>query len=75
MLPVVTITRDHQETQRMSKTPNHQADIKNGNWGTNGTNKTWDKAQGNKGKQMDPNWTPPPAGSAGSANKRNGQKK
>jgi hypothetical protein len=34
---------------------NHQADIKNPNEGTSGTNKTWDKAQGNKGKQMNPN--------------------
>lgn len=58
----------------MSKTPNHNADIKNGNRGTSGTNKTWDKAQGNKGKQMNPDWTPPPPGSASSANKGNGQK-
>lgn len=36
----------------MGKKPNHQADIKNGNWGTPGTNVTWDKAQGNRGKQL-----------------------
>ena len=34
---------------------NHQADIKNPNKETSGTNNTWDKAQGNKGKQMNPN--------------------
>ena len=34
---------------------NPQADIKNPNKGTSGTNKTWDKAQGNKGKQINPN--------------------
>ena len=37
----------------MSK--NNQADIKNANKGSNGTNKTWDKAQGNKGQQQNPN--------------------
>ena len=34
---------------------NHNADIKNANKGTDGTNKTYDKAQGNRGKQMNPN--------------------
>ena len=38
----------------MSK-PNHEADIKNSNKGTNGTNKTYDKNQGNTGKQQNPN--------------------
>lgn len=42
----------------MSKTPNHEADIQNGNWGTPGTNITWDKAQGNRGKQLNPNQQP-----------------
>ena len=42
----------------MSKQPNHESDIKNGNWGTPGTNKTWDQAQGNRGKQMNPNQPP-----------------
>lgn len=37
------------------KRPNPQADIKNANRGTSGTNPTYDKAQGNRGKQMDPN--------------------
>lgn len=46
----------------MSKKPNHQADIRNPNHGTNGTNETWDKAQGNRGKQLDPSWTPPSGG-------------
>ena len=32
--------------------PNHQADIKNKNKGTPGTNKTYDQAQGNRGKQI-----------------------
>lgn len=45
----------------MSKTkkPNHQADIQNKNKGTSGTNKTLDKSQGNRGKQMDPKRNPP----------------
>jgi len=34
---------------------NHNADIKNPNKGTPGTNTTYDKAQGNRGKQMNPN--------------------
>ena len=37
----------------MSK--NHQADIKNANKGTNGTNSSYDKSQGNTGKQQNPN--------------------
>lgn len=36
---------------------NHNADIKNSNKGTNGTNKTYDKNQGNRGTQMDKNNT------------------
>ena len=36
----------------MSKQKNHQADIKNGNKGTSGTNKTYDKNQGNRGRQI-----------------------
>jgi len=32
---------------------NHEADIKNKNKGTKGTNLTFDKAQGNRGKQME----------------------
>ena len=39
----------------MSKKPNHNADIKNPNKGTISTNKTYDKNQGNKGKQQNPN--------------------
>lgn len=39
----------------MSKKRNHQADIKNPNKGTKGTNPTWDKAQGNRGKQLSEN--------------------
>ncbi len=39
----------------MAKKSNHQADIKNPNKGTSGTNKTLDKNQGNRGKQMNPN--------------------
>lgn len=34
---------------------NHEADIKNPNKGNTGTNKTWDKSQGNRGKQLNPN--------------------
>lgn len=39
----------------MSKKSNHRADIKNGNKGTPGTNITYDKNQGNRGKQINPN--------------------
>lgn len=35
--------------------PNHNADIKNVNKGTSGTNITWDKLNGNKGAQLNPN--------------------
>ena len=38
----------------MSK-QNHEADIKNPNKGTPSTNKTYDKNQGNRGKQLNPN--------------------
>lgn len=34
------------------KKSNHNADIKNANKGTSGTNKTYDKNQGNRGKQI-----------------------
>ena len=34
--------------------PNHQADIKNANRGTPGTNTTYDQNQGNRGKQINP---------------------
>jgi len=39
----------------MAKKSNHEADIKNPNTGTSGTNKTYDKSQGNRGKQLNPN--------------------
>jgi hypothetical protein len=39
----------------MSKKSNQQADIKNRNSGTKGTNVTYDKSQGNRGKQLNPN--------------------
>ena len=32
--------------------PNHEADIKNKNKGTSGTNKTYDKNQENRGRQI-----------------------
>lgn len=37
------------------KQKNHEADIKNPNKGTSGTNETYDKNQGNRGKQLNPN--------------------
>ena len=37
-----------------NKKPNHDADISNPNKGTKGTNPTYDKNQGNRGKQLDP---------------------
>lgn len=39
----------------MSKKSNHEADIGNANKGTSGTNTTYDKNQGNRGKQLNPN--------------------
>jgi hypothetical protein len=39
----------------MTKQSNHEADIKNPNKGTSGTNETYDKNQGNRGKQLNPN--------------------
>lgn len=41
----------------MSKKSNHEADIVNANKGTDGTNSTYDKSQGNHGKQLNPNQT------------------
>jgi len=46
---------------------NHPADIKNANKGTPGTNRTYDKNQGNRGKQL--NTTP------NDANQKGGKKK
>lgn len=40
--------------------PNHEADIQNPNKGTPGTNTTYDKNQGNRGKQLNPNQQPRP---------------
>ncbi len=37
---------------------NHPADIQNANKGTNGTNITYDKNQGNRGNQLNPNHAP-----------------
>ena len=31
---------------------NDESDQKNGNWGTPGTNKTWDKVQANRNRQL-----------------------
>jgi hypothetical protein len=39
----------------MSKKSNHRSDIKNPNKGTPGTNVTYDKNQGNRGTQLNPN--------------------
>ena len=39
----------------MTKKTNNNADIKNPNTGTKGTNTTYDKNQGNRGKQLNPN--------------------
>lgn len=39
----------------MARQSNHNADIRNPNQGTPGTNMTWDKAQGNRGAQLNPN--------------------
>ena len=42
-------------TRKPNKGANHEADIKNANKGTKGTNITYDKNQGNRGKQKNPN--------------------
>ena len=34
---------------------NQKGDVKNPNKGTKGTNKTYDKSQGNRGKLLNPN--------------------
>ncbi len=39
----------------MAKKTNHNSDIQNRNKGTKGTNSTYDKNQGNRGKQKNPN--------------------
>jgi hypothetical protein len=39
----------------MNKKTNRNADIVNPNKGTKGTNSTYDKNQGNRGKQLNPN--------------------
>lgn len=36
---------------------NHEADIRNPNKGTSGTNQTYDRNQGNRGGQLNPNKT------------------
>lgn len=41
----------------MKKNRNHAADISNRNKGTKGTNRTNSKANGNRGKQLNPNQT------------------
>jgi hypothetical protein len=37
------------------KKQNHEADIANPNKGSDGNNETFDKNQGNRGKQLNPN--------------------
>ncbi len=43
-----------------NKNRNHNADISNGNKGTSGTNITYDKNQGNRGKQLNKPSLPDP---------------
>lgn len=42
----------------MAKQPNHNADIKNPNKGTPGTNPTYKKALDNRANQLNPNHSP-----------------
>jgi hypothetical protein len=44
------------------KPGDNQANQQNSNKGTDGTNKQYDQAQGNRGKQLDPNRQPPAPG-------------
>jgi hypothetical protein len=37
---------------------NNRSNTLNANIGSDGTNEAYDKAQGNRGKQMNPNWRP-----------------
>jgi len=37
---------------------NNKSDTLNANVGSEGTNVAYDKAQGNRGKQLNPNWHP-----------------
>lgn len=39
----------------MKNKSKHQSDIKNANKGQDGTNTTYDRNQGNRGKQLNPN--------------------
>lgn len=41
---------------------NHRSDTLNANIGSGGTNITYDKAQGDRGKQMNPTWRANQAG-------------
>lgn len=41
---------------------NNEADMVNANLGSPSTNLTYDKAQGNRGKQKKPTWTQPKPG-------------
>lgn len=52
-------------TSPKKKQQNHRSDAHNGNWGTPGTNITWDHAQGNRGKQLNPNQQPQASRPAG----------
>ena len=52
----VQMRRKSEMTSKKVKRPQDaQADIKNRNKGTPGTNPIYDKAQGNRGKQLNPN--------------------
>lgn len=42
----------------MSKQNDHKANQANANKGTSGTNKAYSKVQGNRGKQLNPNFKP-----------------
>jgi len=44
----------------MTNKSNHNADMTNANKGTPGTNKTYDKDQGHRGSQMNPQKPTPP---------------
>lgn len=50
---------EHKKENDMTKKPNHNADMKNGNKGTPGQNKTRAVNQGNRGKQLNPQQTQP----------------
>lgn len=54
MLIAFSLQKPHFKEIVMTKQSNHNADMRNSNPGTSGTNKTYDQNQGNRGWQLNP---------------------